>query len=126
MRKVTQKIVSAFALGKPATSGNTTTDGNAIWLHGNRIAQREDDGSVWVTLADWPTVTTRERVNGLCEELGSSVRFLQKDFEQFAVYSSASGTCRASHQIDTNERLDIAGKLTFDMALDPSYTVVFS
>lgn len=65
MRKVTDKILNAFNAHKPAASGNTTTDGTVILLHGNRIAERRRDGSVWVTLAGWNTVTTRERLRAL-------------------------------------------------------------
>ena len=65
MRKESLKIANAFANGTPAAAARTNTDGQTIWLHGNRIAQREQDGSVWVTLAGWGTVTTRERLNTL-------------------------------------------------------------
>ena len=70
MRKVTEKTVSAFLAGKSCTVGNTTTDGTVLLLHGNRIAERMPDGSIMATLAGWPTVTTRERLNGLCRLLG--------------------------------------------------------
>tara|TARA_R100000808_G_scaffold1753_1_gene7581 strand:+ start:472 stop:801 length:330 start_codon:yes stop_codon:yes gene_type:complete len=104
MRKVTQKIVSAFAQGEPAASGNTTTDGNAIWLHGNRIAQRDESGSVWVTLAGWPTVTTRERVNGLCEELGCNYRITQKNHNQVLTHLKSEETW----DIDVHDRVYVS------------------
>lgn len=44
--------------------GNTSTDGQRLSLHGNVIAEWRDDG-LWVTNAGWPSVTTRERLNGL-------------------------------------------------------------
>ena len=101
MRKVTKKIATAFTQGEPAASGNTTTDGNAVWLHGNRIAQREEDGSVWVTLAGWPTVTTRERVNGLCEELGTNFRIRQRNHGQVLTHQKSELTW----DIDIYERV---------------------
>jgi hypothetical protein len=101
MRKVTQKIAKAFAQGEPAASGNTTTDGNAIWLHGNRIAQREMDGTVWVTLAGWPTVTTRERINGLCEELCVGFRIYQRNHAQILTYRDSN----LAEDIDSNEKV---------------------
>ena len=82
IRKETQKIANAFARGQAAKAARTETDGRTVWLHGNRIAQREDDGSVWVTLAGWGTVTTRERLNGICEVLGAPFGFCQRDHSQ--------------------------------------------
>jgi len=82
MRKETKKIAQAFARGQAAKAARTETDGRTVWLHGNRIAQREDDGTVWVTLAGWGTVTTRERLNGICDELGAPFGFCQRDHSQ--------------------------------------------
>ena len=76
MRKVTQQIKAAFEQGKSLKVGNTKTDGNSVWLHGNRIVMRQEDGRVWATLAGWNTPTTRERVNGI-----TGIGFYQKDFE---------------------------------------------
>ena len=83
MRKESLKIANAFANGTPAAAARTTTDGQTVWLHGNRIAQREQDGSVWVTLAGWGTVTTRERLNTICHVLGVPFGFCQRNHEQF-------------------------------------------
>ena len=82
MRKESLKIARAFAAGLAASAARTSTDGQAMFLHGNRIAQREADGSIWVTLAGWGTVTTRDRVNTLCHVLGSGVWFYQRDHVQ--------------------------------------------
>lgn len=79
MRKITNQIVSAFIAGKSKSSGNSSTDGNAMFLHGNKIAEKRD-GKLWVTLAGWNTPTTRERVNGLLREAGLTGSFNQKDF----------------------------------------------
>lgn len=48
----------------PATQGNTHTDGNTLFLHGNAIARHTERG-LEITMAGWETVTTRERLNGL-------------------------------------------------------------
>lgn len=82
MRKITNEVVSAFLAGKKKTSGNTATDGTILTLHGNLIAERMPDGSIYATLAGWPTVTTRERLNGLSELLGVS-RFSQLKHVQY-------------------------------------------
>ena len=65
MRKVTQQIKEAFEQGKSLKVGNTETDGQTIWLHGNAIVKRDPDGLVRWSLAGWNTPTTRERVNGI-------------------------------------------------------------
>ena len=65
MRKVTEQIKQAFEQGKSKKVGNTETDGNTVWLHGNAIVKRDPDGLVRWSLAGWNTPTTRERVNGI-------------------------------------------------------------
>lgn len=71
MRKITSTICRAFEMGASKSIANTMTDGNAIYLHGNKIAEHNslfaNDGnkSINITLAGWNTNTTRERLNGL-------------------------------------------------------------
>jgi hypothetical protein len=65
MRKVTQQIKKAFEQGTSLKVGNTKTDGQTVWLHGNAIVKRDPSGLVMATLAGWNTPTTRERVNGI-------------------------------------------------------------
>ena len=65
MRKVTQQVKQAFEQGKAKKVGNTETDGQTVWLHGNAIVKRDPDGLVRWSLAGWNTPTTRERVNGI-------------------------------------------------------------
>jgi len=79
MRKETAKIAAAFKAGKPAKGARTHTDGQSVWLHGNMIAQRRDDGFVMLTLAGWNSPTTRERLNGIAQTLGLQVRFCQRN-----------------------------------------------
>jgi len=64
MRKVTQQTVAAFLAGKSLSVGNTSTDGSVLLLHGNKIAERREDG-IYISLAGWNTRTTRERLNCL-------------------------------------------------------------
>lgn len=83
MRKESLKIARAFAEGRRASAARTMTDGNTVWLHGNRIAQRDEDGGVWVTMAGWGSVTTRERLNTLCHVLGVPHGFCQRNHVQY-------------------------------------------
>ena len=77
MRKVTSDIRQAFQAGQSKKIGNTRTDGESVWLHGNKIVKTEG-GKVFATLAGWNTPTTRERVNGICD-----LSFQQIDFGAF-------------------------------------------
>ena len=82
MRQETQKIMSAFLKGEKASAQRTNTDGYSVWLHGNLIAER-GKSKTWFTLAGWPTVTTRDRINGLLQLSGSDYRVFQKNGTQF-------------------------------------------
>lgn len=82
MRKVTQEIAEAFLRGSKKSIGNTMTDGNAVFLHGNKIAERRETG-LHLTLAGWNTSTTRERLNGIAQILNISARYNQRDFEPY-------------------------------------------
>lgn len=77
-RMVTDAIAQAFLEGKKRRVANTSTDGQTIWLHNNAIARKSGDGSVEITLAGWPTATTRERLNGLLNALGVNKRVSQR------------------------------------------------
>ena len=76
MRKVTEQIKQAFFERKAKTIGNTHTDGESVWLHGNEIIKRDSSGLIFWTLAGWNTPTTRERINGILD-----VGVHQKNFE---------------------------------------------
>jgi hypothetical protein len=69
MRKITKTVCGAFINGTPKSMRNTSTDGVSLFLHGNKIAEKRN-GEIWVTLAGWPTVTTRDRINGVARCLG--------------------------------------------------------
>lgn len=71
MRKITKEITRAFYNGDKLKISNTETDGQAIYLFGNKIAEYQslfaNDGNkkINITLAGWNSNTTRERLNGL-------------------------------------------------------------
>lgn len=64
MRKVSKKIAEAFKARKPASLQNTHTDGEAFFLHGNKIAEWRAN-ELWISSAGWNTSTTRERLNAI-------------------------------------------------------------
>ncbi len=53
-----------------------------MYLHGNLIAER-DNQQVRVTLAGWPTPTTRARLNGLLDSLNLNRRIYQRNMSQY-------------------------------------------
>lgn len=65
--------MTALLDGKKACAARTCTHSDRLFLHGNVIAEvSRYPGSlaiqeVRMTLAGWPTVTTRERLNGLLQ-----------------------------------------------------------
>ena len=78
MRKVTQTITRAFLNREKATLSNTYTDGHTLYLHNNAIARHNSDGTLSISMAGWPTPTTRERLNAL-----PNVSVTQKNFTQY-------------------------------------------
>lgn len=82
MRKVEIEVITAFLNGESRRVGNTETDGRVLRLHGNVIA-KQDGREVWITMAGWPTVTTRSRVNAVCQLAGSKSRVFQHKHEQY-------------------------------------------
>ena len=98
MRKVTKETVKAFLNRKSRKIGNTETDGSTLRLHGNRIAWHTPDGRIETTLAGWGTVTTRDRLNGLCVMLGLCNMFGQSKWEQYY----------GDNRIATNATIEVA------------------
>jgi hypothetical protein len=64
MRKITREIVNAFQNSRSLTIGNSRTNGESLWLFGNKIAEIRRDG-LWISNGGWNSRTTKERLNGL-------------------------------------------------------------
>ena len=64
MWKITKQITAAFLECKTLKIDNSSTDGNSLYLHGNRIAWH-DGNNIIITSAGWFSNTTKERLNGL-------------------------------------------------------------
>ena len=87
MRKIETQMIAAVHGNKNWSSGNTqvvTNDGvSTVYLHGNKIAMIDDD-SMTIFDGGWQSVTTKSRLNALCDEFciaGEGV--FQKDFKWF-------------------------------------------
>ena len=83
MRKVSLDIAHAFKGKDKRSISNTSTDGKRILLHGNEIASWNDDNDLVVSMCNWPTPTTRERINTIFYVLDIPFCFYQKDHGQF-------------------------------------------
>lgn len=82
MRKITKEIASALKNNVRKSISNTVCTGTSVILHGNEIA-RVVGFSLQITLAGWPTVTTRERLNGILDEFGCDKRIRQSRGVQY-------------------------------------------
>ena len=89
MRKIESQMCAAVQSNKNWKSGNTEvtidkeTNTSSVYLHGNLIATVTDND---MTIYDggWQSVTTKSRLNALCDEFciaGEGV--FQKDFKWF-------------------------------------------
>ena len=82
-RQVTKEIVKAFMndQAKRVSNSEVHTDFNStrLYLFDNLIAiKKKDTGKIEVSMAGYPTVTTRERLNGI-----PGVSITQRNFKQF-------------------------------------------
>ena len=95
MRKITILASKAFKQGKAFSRDNTSVEvynhgPEDVWkylfLHGNCIAKQNTSrfkGDLLITLAGWPTTTTRERLNGLLQTMSQPIRLYQHKYEQY-------------------------------------------
>lgn len=60
-----QGIVECFNRGVCEEKGNTVSCGDALILHGNRIAGRHPSRGVFVDTCGWNTAVTRRRLNAI-------------------------------------------------------------
>lgn len=112
MRKETQQIAEALLNKQSKSMARTKTDGENLYLHGNRIATVKfypfgGIQSISMTLAGFPTNTTRERLNGLIQSFAyrmtgnyTLASFTQRKGKQF--YTEPSGKAR---EIDSRETI---------------------
>jgi len=87
MRKIESQMIAAVQNNQDWKSGNTqviTIEGvSFIYLHGNQIATIDDD-SMTIFDGGWQTVTTKSRLNALCDAFcidGEGV--FQKNYKWF-------------------------------------------
>ena len=93
MRKITQDAARAFKQGKKFSRDNTRVevkkdlrfaDDNVtqLYLHGHCISVQTVN-SLHISLCGWPTMTTRERLNGVLDTLNIQKYLYQEKHEQY-------------------------------------------
>ena len=81
MRKITQDAIHAFNNNRNFSRGNTVVrhfvgaGHTHMYLHGNLIATKDENGTVVIMTMGWDTDTTKERLNGL-----DGVNIVQRNF----------------------------------------------
>ena len=90
MRKVEQQMNEAILNRKDFFKGNTSVENYItetgareaiVKLHGNHIATVGD--TLQICDAGWQTVTTKSRLNALCNEFAEGCYLFQKNFDWF-------------------------------------------
>jgi hypothetical protein len=80
-RQITDEIVRAFMNGENKKKSNSEVKadctGVRMYLFGNLIAERVGN-RIRITMAGYPTTTTRERLNGI-----PGVSLTQKNYKQY-------------------------------------------
>ena len=94
MRKISRLAARAFIEGRSFTKDNTSVriehrarednhPNRRLYLHGNLIAEYANAKGLRITLAGWPTPTTRERLNTLLTETGKREGVWQHNHDQY-------------------------------------------
>jgi len=90
MRKIEQQMNEAILNRKDFFKGNTSVENYitetgareaVVKLHGNHIATVGD--TLQICDAGWQTVTTKSRLNALCNEFAEGCYVFQKNFDWF-------------------------------------------
>ena len=97
MRKVEQQMNEAILYRKDFFKGNTSVENYitetgareaVVKLHGNHIATVGD--TLQICDAGWQTVTTKSRLNALCDEFAEGCYVFQKNFDWFLGHSDGN------------------------------------
>lgn len=65
MSKSHRPVIDAFLENRKKKITNTETDGESLYLFGNRIAWWDEQNCLWITTSGYNTNTTRDRLNML-------------------------------------------------------------
>ena len=76
--------IAHFLLGLDGKDANTESREGSLYLHGNLIAQRDDDKSeIWISNAGWKTQLTQRRLNELLNKMRVAAKIATRDGQQY-------------------------------------------
>lgn len=94
MRKVSETVVKAFLAGESKKVANTSTDGETLFLYGNKIATNIKN-AIRIFDGGFQTTTTKERLNALIQTMNRSGKYetiadgiYQKDFTWYIQFNN--------------------------------------
>jgi len=100
--KISDNAANAFIADQPFSEGNTVVSVSdnpfmysvVMTLHGNEIARKHLDGTTEISLAGWPTVTTRARIDAILSKLNEAYYrgICQRNHEQTLIRFDGQGT----------------------------------
>jgi hypothetical protein len=110
MRVGSTTIMRAFVERKPKKLKNDYSDGEGLYYHNNLIACWTPEGNLSWTLCGWNTVTTRQRINALFNQLNLPFSLCQNKREPYLYFHGREGEMRAisAQETYTVEAFDIA------------------
>lgn len=68
------QVVGAFVERRRCSKSNTWSDGDGLYLFGNRIAWWDLNNRLWIDTCGWKSATTKERLNAI-----PGVKIVQKN-----------------------------------------------
>ena len=88
------QVVGALVERRRCSQSNTWSDGDGLYLFGNRIAWWDLNG-IWIDTCGWRSNTTKERLNAI-----PGVKIVQKDFSWYLNGKAWDGSAiRISHNM---------------------------
>ena len=109
MRTIEANMLRAIRAQRSRSFGNTTVvatpESVNVFLHGNRIASVRER-HVEITLAGWPTVTTRSRINAILGAYTRNCRVYQHRGAQYLRLDDSSDCTVYPHAFYYVDRTD--------------------
>lgn len=101
-RQVSKDIINAFINNQKRNISNSSTDGQSLFLHGHKIAWKEE-GKYFINMCGWGSPTTRERLNTLLRTINASFGVGQRNYSQCLI----GNDCKIIRHINTDETVEV-------------------
>jgi len=113
MTNTAYRSVKAFLNNEKLTLGNTHTDKNGLYLHGNKIAHKENNNII-ISLCGWNSHTTKDRLNELLSQIRPDLRIKSKDYTPYLIKFDHDNKVIDSLKIDSNDSINLSEVLLND------------